>query len=98
MGRGLLAEYPGEPRFFGSPAGRWRIAAAQVGDILKTVKDQTFPADMVMLGSSEPGCIAYVLTANLDGETNLKVKQVFRCALWRLLFGWVSIRHTDRRN
>jgi hypothetical protein len=105
--------------------------ALQVGDILKTVEKETFPADMVtllecplstpreyreypsstertwrtyrtehpnqrlrgiqaynmlwaqtqqvMLGSSEPGCIAYVNTMNLDGETNLKPKTVTRC-------------------
>ena len=34
-----------------------------------------FPADLILLASSEPKGMAYIETSNLDGETNLKLKQ-----------------------
>ena len=45
-----------------------------VGDIVKIAKDDNFPADIVLLNSSEPKGICYIETKNLDGETNLKHK------------------------
>ncbi|EED21926.1 phospholipid-transporting ATPase, putative [Talaromyces stipitatus ATCC 10500] len=46
-----------------------------VGDIVRVESEQPFPADLVLLASSEPEGLCYIETANLDGETNLKVKQ-----------------------
>ncbi|CAK9102793.1 Phospholipid-transporting ATPase IB (ATPase class I type 8A member 2) (P4-ATPase flippase complex alpha subunit ATP8A2), partial [Durusdinium trenchii] len=46
----------------------------QVGDILIVKKDQDFPADTIPLHCSGEGGNCYVSTANLDGETNLKLK------------------------
>lgn len=46
-----------------------------VGDIIRVESEEPFPADMVLLASSEPEGLCYVETANLDGETNLKIKQ-----------------------
>ena len=43
-----------------------------VGDIVLVRKGEIFPCDMVLLFSSGEGNVAYVSTANLDGESNLK--------------------------
>ncbi|XP_058009931.1 putative phospholipid-transporting ATPase 9 isoform X2 [Hevea brasiliensis] len=47
----------------------------KVGDIVKVEKDEFFPADIILLSSSYDEAICYVETMNLDGETNLKLKQ-----------------------
>jgi phospholipid-transporting ATPase len=51
----------------------WR--ALCVGDIVMVRRGQQFPADLVFLSSSDPSAICYIETMNLDGETNLKVKE-----------------------
>ncbi|KAF3533387.1 hypothetical protein DY000_02041156 [Brassica cretica] len=38
-------------------------------------KDAFFPADILFLSSTNPDGICYVETANLDGETNLKIRK-----------------------
>ena len=47
----------------------------KVGDIVKVEKDEFFPADILLLSSSYEDAVCYVETMNLDGETNLKMKQ-----------------------
>ncbi|KAL2213538.1 phospholipid-transporting ATPase [Sarocladium strictum] len=46
-----------------------------VGDVVKVQSEEPFPTDLVLLASSEPEGLCYIETANLDGETNLKIKQ-----------------------
>jgi phospholipid-transporting ATPase len=46
-----------------------------VGDIVRVESEEPFPADLILLASSEPEGLCYIETANLDGETNLKIKQ-----------------------
>ena len=46
-----------------------------VGDVVKCSNGEFFPADLVLLTSSEAQGMCYIETSNLDGETNLKVKQ-----------------------
>ncbi|XP_078283641.1 putative phospholipid-transporting ATPase IM [Rhinoraja longicauda] len=47
----------------------------RVGDVIKLENDQFVAADILLLSSSEPHGLSYVETAELDGETNLKVRQ-----------------------
>lgn len=46
-----------------------------VGDVVRVESEEPFPTDLVLLASSEPEGLCYIETANLDGETNLKIKQ-----------------------
>lgn len=51
----------------------WR--RLRVGDIVKVNQDSFFPADLLFLASTNQDGICYVETANLDGETNLKIRK-----------------------
>ncbi|KAK9090578.1 hypothetical protein Sjap_023755 [Stephania japonica] len=51
----------------------WR--KLQVGDIVKVKQDGYFPADLLFIASSNPDGVCYIETANLDGETNLKIRK-----------------------
>uniref|UniRef100_A0A673CMA7 Phospholipid-transporting ATPase n=1 Tax=Sphaeramia orbicularis TaxID=375764 RepID=A0A673CMA7_9TELE len=44
----------------------------RVGDIVRVAKDETFPADLVLLSSDRADGTCHITTASLDGETNLK--------------------------
>ncbi|XP_018612805.1 probable phospholipid-transporting ATPase IF isoform X1 [Scleropages formosus] len=49
-----------------------RSKSIRVGDIVRVAKDETFPADLVLLSSDRISGTCHITTASLDGETNLK--------------------------
>jgi phospholipid-transporting ATPase len=59
-------------KLFDSKAKNWEDV--NVGDVLIIKEDEPLPADLLPLYCSGEGGNCYVSTANLDGETNLKLK------------------------
>lgn len=48
----------------------------RVGDLVHLSNNEAVPADMVLLHTSHPLGLCYLDTCNLDGETNLKQRNV----------------------
>lgn len=67
-------EAPGKARFH---KDAWK--SLRVGDFVRIYSDDELPADIIILATSDPDGACYVETKNLDGETNLKVRQALRC-------------------
>ena len=44
-----------------------------MGDVVKVENDDEFPCDLIVLASPQEEGQCHITTANLDGETNLKV-------------------------
>ncbi|XP_010922763.1 phospholipid-transporting ATPase 1 [Elaeis guineensis] len=53
-------------------AKKWKNIRA--GEVVRIHSNETIPCDIVLLGTSDPSGVAYVLTMNLDGESNLKTR------------------------
>ena len=51
---------------------RWKDI--EVGNFIKLMRDQPCPVDILVLSTSETNGVCYIETANLDGESNLKIK------------------------
>jgi phospholipid-translocating ATPase len=49
--------------------------SVQVGDFVRLYNEEEIPADIIVLSTSDADGACYVETKNLDGETNLKVRQ-----------------------
>lgn len=47
----------------------------RVGHIIRVVNKGEVPADIILLKTSEPQGACYIETSNIDGETNLKMKE-----------------------
>jgi phospholipid-transporting ATPase len=50
----------------------------KVGDVVKILNNEFFPADIITLACSDANGVTFVETANLDGETNLKAKSCLK--------------------
>jgi phospholipid-transporting ATPase len=58
--------------------GQWVEAPwkdIKVGEVVKIMSNAPFPADLVLVWSPNPEGMCYIETANLDGETNLKIRK-----------------------
>lgn len=55
--------------------GKKKWQDIRVGDVLFLSNNQPVPADIVILSTSEEDALCFVETKNLDGETNLKVRE-----------------------
>ena len=51
------------------------------GDVLKVLRGETFPSDLLCLTSTLDDGVCYVETVQLDGETNTKVKRAMATTL-----------------
>lgn len=51
----------------------WRDV--RVGDVIVVQENEQIPADMILMTSSNKSGNAYAETSNIDGETNLKIRQ-----------------------
>ena len=58
-----------------------RHSAQVVGNIIRMDEGEELPCDVVILSSSLANGEAYITTANLDGETNLKVSSLIHCSI-----------------
>ncbi len=65
--------------------------SVQVGDFVRLYNDEEMPADVVVLATSSDDGACYVETKNLDGETNLKVRNALHCTR-----GVRHARHCER--
>ena len=68
-----MKESPGTARF---KKDAWKNV--QVGDFVRIYNDESVPADIVVLATSDPDGACYIETKGLDGETNLKVRQALQ--------------------
>lgn len=66
---------------------RWKDVA--IGDFIRIRANEEVPADVIIMSSSDIEGNCYIETKNLDGETNLKVKNSLKCG------GSSNIKHSQ---
>jgi len=74
------AQFNSSPQWvYRGPGPRERLPSQslRVGDVVVVEDGQEFPCDLFLLASADPEGVAYLQTANVDGEIDLKP----RCAL-----------------
>ena len=54
------------------------VSLKRPGDIVRLQLNEIIPADILLLESSDKQKVCFVETANLDGETNLKQKEIIK--------------------
>ena len=60
------------------PDGTYRMKASatlKVGDVIKVNKDERFPADCLLLYTTEKNGSVFLRTDQLDGETDWKLRK-----------------------
>ncbi|KAJ3065564.1 hypothetical protein HDU98_011079 [Podochytrium sp. JEL0797] len=70
----------GESRRFKDEGPFWQQnnwEDVRVGDFVYLLNNESIPADVMIVSTSEPDGQCYVETKNLDGETNLKIRRGF---------------------
>lgn len=70
----LTRQVPGKAKF---RRDFWKNV--HVGDFVRIRNNDEIPADIVILATSDSDGACYIETKNLDGETNLKVRQALKC-------------------
>lgn len=50
------------------------LQTSKCGDIIQVLCDEALPCDILLLNTKSDDRKCYITTANLDGETNFKVK------------------------
>ncbi|XP_057668206.1 phospholipid-transporting ATPase VD isoform X2 [Diorhabda carinulata] len=68
-------------RIYNSEACRYKKVLwkeVRVGDLIHLSNNEVVPADILLLRSSDTSGLCYIDTGHLDGETNLKQRQVVR--------------------
>lgn len=48
----------------------------RIGDLIKVQKDEQIPADILLMQTSDKKGNAFIDTKNLDGDSNLKLKDI----------------------
>lgn len=68
--------YHGKEKTLAFSRQTWK--EVKVGDVIRVQNNEEVPADVLILSSSDSDNCCFVETKNLDGETNLKVKQAMK--------------------